>query len=116
MKITKIEVKKLFGVFDHSIPLKTEQNITILIGENGLGKTVMLEAINSFFSEEYDFFYNLDFMSFKFHFDNKDIWELTKKNGQEQALFISRMVSGNTNQKSKIKRNQNIEPKHKPSR
>lgn len=101
LKLTKIEVKKLFGIFDHSIPLKTEENITILIGENGLGKTVMLEAINSFFSKEFDFFYNLEFLHFRFHFDNSDIWELTKKSNNEKALFISKMSKDITNQKSK---------------
>ena len=101
MKIVKIEVNKLFGVFDHSIPLMTEQNITIVIGENGLGKTVILEAINSFFSGEYSFFYDLDFESFYFHFDNNEIWQLTKKHGKGPALFVGRTTVDKFGQKIK---------------
>lgn len=101
MKIVKIEVNKLFGVFDHSIPLMAEQNITIVIGENGLGKTVILEAINAFFTREYDFFYGLDFKSFSFYFDNNEIWQLTKSDGEDSALFIGRTTLDKFGQKIK---------------
>jgi len=91
LKINKIEVKKLFGVFDHEISLRNESNITIVIGENGLGKTVILEAINSFFSGEYYFFVCLEFEVFKFYFDNNEIWSLTKSKYPDYcALYISR--------------------------
>jgi len=33
MKLKKIGVKKLFGVFDHTIPINKENGITIVIGE-----------------------------------------------------------------------------------
>lgn len=46
MRLEKISVTSLFGVFDHEIKLNTDDGITIVIGENGLGKTVILEAIN----------------------------------------------------------------------
>ena len=41
MRITKISVKGLFGMFDHEIPLNQESRITIVHGPNGVGKTVL---------------------------------------------------------------------------
>lgn len=80
MKIKKIEVVKLFGLFNHSIPLM-DDGITIVIGENGLGKTVMLEAVNAFFEKNYAFFERIEFESFAFYFDHNDFLEITKKQG-----------------------------------
>lgn len=92
MKITEIAVDKLFGVFDHVIPLNQSGQITIVIGENGLGKTVILEAVNALFDGKYNFFNGLDFTKFTFRFDNGDSWYLTKKeNSDSCSLFISRV-------------------------
>ncbi|EOX3334410.1 AAA family ATPase [Vibrio cholerae] len=91
MKIEKISVKSLFGIFDHEITLNSDDGITIIIGENGLGKTVILESINAFFNNRYHFFLDLEFSNFRFYFDNGDVWELTKNNDDgNAALFISK--------------------------
>jgi len=42
MRLTKIQAFKLFGVFDHTIPLNSTDLITIIHGPNGYGKTAML--------------------------------------------------------------------------
>jgi predicted ATP-binding protein involved in virulence len=46
--ISYIEVKKLFGVFTHRIKLDTTKNITLILGENGLGKTIILKLVQAF--------------------------------------------------------------------
>lgn len=79
MKITRVTVKGLFGVFDHDIPLTKESGITIIIGENGLGKTVILEAINALFGGNLKFFTTLKFEKFTFHFETHESWHLTKQ-------------------------------------
>lgn len=79
MKITRITVKGLFGVFDHDIPFTKESGITIIIGENGLGKTVVLESINAFFGGNFKFFTALKFEKFTFHFESHECWHLTKQ-------------------------------------
>ena len=91
MKITKISVSKLFGIFDHSIPFNQESGITIIIGENGLGKTVILESIHAFFTKNFSFFTKLEFDSFKFYFDNNEIWDVIRRHeGQHVSLFVLR--------------------------
>ncbi len=47
MRLTKIHVTKLFGVFDHTIPLNLADRITIIHGPNGFGKTAMLQMVQS---------------------------------------------------------------------
>jgi len=91
LKITRISVEKLFGVFDHNIELTKNNSITIIIGENGLGKTVILESINAFFGKNFKFFFELKFQQFSFHFDTKETWHLTKEIKEGTiTLFISR--------------------------
>lgn len=50
--ISKIEVKELFGVFNHEIPLN-DQGITLVLGQNGLGKTIILKLVKSFFESNF---------------------------------------------------------------
>jgi predicted ATP-binding protein involved in virulence len=91
LKINRVKVKSLFGVFDHDIILNEESGITIVIGENGLGKTMMLEAINALFDKDYSFFRSLEFAEFEFYFDNGEIWKLTKQLYKETfSLSIAR--------------------------
>ena len=57
MRITKISVKGLFGMFDHEIPLNQESRITIIHGPNGVGKTVLAaDASRTMFNYEYELF------------------------------------------------------------
>ncbi|MDO6636030.1 AAA family ATPase [Pseudoalteromonas carrageenovora] len=91
MKLEKVTVSSLFGVFDHEIPFKVESGITIVIGENGLGKTVILEAINALFDKKYSFFGSLEFEAFNFYFSNGEIWQLTKTSNKDDfTLSIGR--------------------------
>lgn len=42
--IKRFEIEELFGVYNVNIPFKN--NINIFVGENGLGKTTILNALN----------------------------------------------------------------------
>lgn len=96
MKITKISVTKLFGVFDHDIPLNPG-GITIVIGENGLGKTVILEATSAFFGENFLFFRDLEFGRLIFNFEGEEIWEVTKTQSAEKlSIYVTRRLAGKT--------------------
>ncbi|PWK15570.1 AAA family ATPase [Tumebacillus permanentifrigoris] len=53
MKITRVVVKGLFGIFDHDIPINTQDNITIIHGPNGFGKTALLKLVNSIFRRDF---------------------------------------------------------------
>lgn len=49
MQIKEIEIQSLFGYFDHRIPLKADDRITIIHGPNGVGKTTVLRLISDLF-------------------------------------------------------------------
>ncbi|MHA1784435.1 MAG: AAA family ATPase, partial [Candidatus Helarchaeota archaeon] len=52
LRIKKIFVKNLFGMFNHEIPFNLEKKITIIIGPNGYGKTILLKFLNGFFNRK----------------------------------------------------------------
>ena len=72
MRITKISVKKLFGIFDHEIPLNQDSRITIIHGPNGVGKTVLLRMIDGLFGRIYQVFGEVPFQDFCIEFDSGD--------------------------------------------
>ncbi len=70
MRITKISVKGLFGMFDHEIPLNQESRITIIHGPNGVGKTVLLRMVHGLFNFDYEFLGKTPFESMSVFFEN----------------------------------------------
>src|SRR6266851_5627783 len=64
MRITKIGVKGLFGIFDHEIPINTQERVTIVHGPNGYGKTVMLRMIASLLRGDSSIFERTPFAEF----------------------------------------------------
>lgn len=91
MNIEKVSVSKLFGIFNHVIPFNKNNRVTIIIGENGIGKTKILEAVNAVFNNDYNFLMELDFENLIIYFDNKDIWNFHKKDSPTDfGLYISR--------------------------
>jgi len=53
MHITSVTVMRLFGIFDHTIPLNSSEKITIVYGPNGYGKTYILRALNDLFNQNF---------------------------------------------------------------
>ncbi len=102
MKIVKVEVKKLFGVFDHEINIK-HSGITIIIGENGLGKTVLLEMLEAFFNGKYHHLNNVAFEELLIEFDDKVKWIIKKEMGQHNLPFLElQQKSGRTVNKYRL--------------
>jgi predicted ATPase len=50
MKISSIYVSGLFDTFDHRLEFKADEPITIMIGPNGYGKTMILRIIDTLFN------------------------------------------------------------------
>jgi predicted ATP-binding protein involved in virulence len=78
MRIQKISVTGLFGIFDHVIPLNMNERITIIHGPNGFGKTAMLRMLNGFFNSRYSVFRTIPFSSFQVELDNGSSVEVVK--------------------------------------
>ncbi|WP_165570740.1 AAA family ATPase [Chryseobacterium luteum] len=80
--IKEIVIKNLYGVFTHKIKTK-KNNITLILGENGIGKTVILKLIKSLFDNN---FYELgkhDFEIFSVYLENNSLIEVKKKSSNK---------------------------------
>lgn len=78
MRIQQISVTGLFGIFNHVIPLNTEERITIIHGPNGFGKTAILRMINGFFNSRYSELRTIPFSNFKIKFDDGSYIDIIK--------------------------------------
>ncbi len=70
MRVSKIEIKKLFGMFDHVIPFNISDRITIIHGPNGLGKTTILRLMDALFSMRFSLLRTTPFGSIIISFDD----------------------------------------------
>ncbi|MDP3105010.1 MAG: AAA family ATPase [Candidatus Methanoperedens sp.] len=61
MKINSIEIDQLFEIFDYNIPFSNKENVLIITGPNGFGKTMILNIIFSLFNRKFIFFQKLVF-------------------------------------------------------
>lgn len=78
MKLSKIEIKGLFDIFDYSIPLHNEESLSIITGPNGFGKTMILNIIDSLFNNNLTFFQTLVFGSILIETEDKTKLSLLK--------------------------------------
>lgn len=83
MKITQINIKKLFELYNHEIKLNLNEKITIIHGQNGVGKTIILKMLKSIFNDKYDIFYKIPFEEFSIKFDNGDVLFLKKRHNEQ---------------------------------
>ena len=70
MKISKIGVYGLFDRFDHEIELSSDDRVTIIIGPNGFGKTMILRILNALFNSSTRSLENLPFQRLEISFDD----------------------------------------------
>jgi len=78
MRINKISVTKLFGIFNHPVSFNMEDRITIIHGPNGFGKTALLRIINGFFNSRYSELRSIPFAEFRVDFSNDTHLLITK--------------------------------------
>lgn len=58
--LEKLFVKKLFGLFDNEINFR-DGGITVVVGQNGCGKTTMLNILNAIFSKNHSHLFQYQF-------------------------------------------------------
>jgi len=90
MRISRISVKKLFGIFSHDIPLNHDDRITIIYGPNGYGKTFTLSLVNELFNPGYDDFYRIPFSEVTVEFDDYSSLRLMKEQRDDGDILTFR--------------------------
>ena len=91
MQLKEIIVENLFNAFDHHIRLN--EKLTIMIGENGYGKTTLLNMLRAVAEWNYVYFHSIIFTKFQLIFDNQTITVEKKDNN----IFLNgnKIIVGN---------------------
>lgn len=69
-RLSEFSIHGLFGLYSHRIAFNLDQHITIIIGPNGIGKTVCLKFIEAFFQRNFFYIRETDFESAAFSFSD----------------------------------------------
>ena len=85
MRIKEISIKKLFGIFDHTIPLNLDDRITIIHSPNGYGKTLILKMLAGLFNGKYSELKKVPFEKLRVVFDNANV--LSVENNNEDTYY-----------------------------
>lgn len=69
-KLLKFSVESLYGLYNHSIEFNTDENVCILHGPNGVGKTALLRCINYLFEADFGALSKVPFRQIKVVLDS----------------------------------------------
>jgi predicted ATP-binding protein involved in virulence len=83
MKLKSFKIENLFNTFEHEIIINNEEGITIVIGENGIGKTVILEIIEAIFNKKFFYLSQVVFDKITLEFTDNIRWVIIKEYSKE---------------------------------
>ena len=75
MDIKYFKTSNLFGRYNHTI--RFTDGVNIIIGDNGVGKTVCLKILNSIFNGDFGYLFNLEFDLITVSF-GREIWTISR--------------------------------------
>lgn len=70
LRVKRIQVEGLFGLYNHDIPLNADDRVTIIHGPNGVGKTVLLKMIAAVFGGNFEELVKAPFRNLSIEFVN----------------------------------------------
>lgn len=90
MQISRLQIKKLYDQYNYDIDFNNEEKeqITILTGPNGYGKTTILRILNSLNPKSLYYFYVIKFNEIIISFDNNSVLNITQSYKTEtESIF-----------------------------
>ena len=85
MIVTKISIVGLFGRFNHILEFPEDEPITIIIGPNGFGKTMILSAINSLFNQSPTSLIKIPFRELSVEFSDSSCIDITNNRSKTRS-------------------------------
>ena len=92
--IKKFKITGLFGF--RNVDINFENNVKILIGENGFGKTTVLNSLYYLLNKKYTKLSNIEFETMELNFQNEEKIQFTKF---ELESYINYIESNNNNRR-----------------
>ena len=92
LRLQRVEVDGLFGIYDHRIDLDLNDRVTLLHGRNGVGKTTVLRMINALLRGEITYFHRIPFTRFLLTFQDDRSLEL-RPNGSNTENDTATLTS-----------------------
>lgn len=77
LRLQRVKVDRLFGIYDHEVNLNLQERVTLLHGENGVGKTIVLRMVNAILKGHFGFFRTIPFACFTLGFHDGSALTLT---------------------------------------
>lgn len=93
MRIKEIKIEGLFDMFNHTITLRDDTKLTIIYGENGIGKTMVFKILEYFFNFNINKLYRTPFTKLIINFINNTIIEL-EKGKEKNKNFLLVKING----------------------
>ncbi|MBK9261539.1 MAG: AAA family ATPase [Polyangiaceae bacterium] len=95
LRVKRVKVEGLFGLYNHDIPLNLDDRVTIVHGPNGVGKTVLLKLIAAVFSGEYEQLAKVPFKQLSIEFSGDGLLSLIpdkfgdERDNDNQPILVS---------------------------
>lgn len=70
LRLQRIEVDGLFGLYNHRIDLNLKDRVTLLHGPNGVGKTTVLRMVDALLRSDFAYFRRVPFARFLLAFED----------------------------------------------
>jgi ABC-type nitrate/sulfonate/bicarbonate transport system ATPase subunit len=102
LRVKRVAIFGLFGLYDHDVPLHMDDRVTILHGPNGVGKTALLRLIAAVFDGRYTAITKVPFKKLDIELSDGSVitFEQTEKLNKHKhgylALNLSLTVGGKT--------------------
>jgi predicted ATP-binding protein involved in virulence len=93
--IKSLKIEKLFEIFDYHVKYPKKDNVLIITGPNGFGKTQVLNIIYSLFNKRFAFFYNLVFKKITVTLNSGLSIVICKKNEQNEKVTVFKLLNEN---------------------
>lgn len=102
LRVKRVKVEGLFGLYNHDIPLNAKERVTIIHGPNGVGKTVLLKMIAAVFNGQYEDLVKVPYKKLLIEFSDGSLLSLTpgkfgdERDEREHIVTASIKMGGNT--------------------
>ena len=105
LRLRRILVEDLFGLYKHDIHLNLPDRVTFLHGPNGVGKTILLGMVNALLKQRFLYLSKVPFSRFTLEFDDRSALELTSPHaaaGTSQTFTVALLRHGEVLHKTPV--------------